>query len=284
MAIEDWSTTAASNNSNAPDGAPEGWKPSEVNATVRENMAQVRSFRDTMEWRDWGHVYTYVSATQFSTGASLDTTGIYLADRRVRAVGSTTGTIYGTVTSSSGTNPTTVVVVWDSGSLQSETLTISCGLTPTGTPLTGSVPSGGIIMWSGAVAAIPGGWFLCDGNNGTPNLQDRFIVGAGSTYSPDATGGSATAALPSHTHGVSGTTATGSANHTHAATSGSFSITGGATFAYGGAGASLGTSGATGASGAAHTHTFSVTSAAAGVTPTNLNLPPYYALAYIMKS
>lgn len=51
------------------------------------------------------------------------------------------------------------------------------------------VPVGGIIMWSGSVADIPGGWVLCDGNNGTPDLQDRFVVGAGSTYSPDDTGG-----------------------------------------------------------------------------------------------
>lgn len=40
------------------------------------------------------------------------------------------------------------------------------------------VPQGGIIMWSGAIADIPGGWFFCDGDNGTPDLRDRFIVGA----------------------------------------------------------------------------------------------------------
>ena len=40
------------------------------------------------------------------------------------------------------------------------------------------VPVGGIIMWSGATNNIPSGWVLCDGNNSTPNLQDRFIVGA----------------------------------------------------------------------------------------------------------
>jgi microcystin-dependent protein len=40
------------------------------------------------------------------------------------------------------------------------------------------VPTGGIIMWSGKIADIPSGWYLCDGNNGTPDLRDRFIVGA----------------------------------------------------------------------------------------------------------
>jgi len=52
------------------------------------------------------------------------------------------------------------------------------------------VPSGGIIMWSGSVASIPDGWALCDGRNGTPDLTDVFVIGAGGTYSPGDTGGS----------------------------------------------------------------------------------------------
>jgi hypothetical protein len=52
-------------------------------------------------------------------------------------------------------------------------------------------PQGGIIMWSGPVASIPSGWLLCNGANGTPNLQDRFILGAGGTaYNPGEVGGS----------------------------------------------------------------------------------------------
>lgn len=39
-------------------------------------------------------------------------------------------------------------------------------------------PSGGIIMWSGTIATIPSGWFLCNGSNSTPDLRNRFIVGA----------------------------------------------------------------------------------------------------------
>lgn len=67
------------------------------------------------------------------------------------------------------------------------------------------VPVGGITLWSGTVAAIPSGWALCDGTQGTPDLQDKFIVGAGSTYTPaDAGGGDsitlATGDLPAHTH------------------------------------------------------------------------------------
>jgi hypothetical protein len=54
-------------------------------------------------------------------------------------------------------------------------------------------PSGGIILWRGSIASIPSGWALCDGNNGTPNLKDRFVVGAGNSYAVGATGGSTSA-------------------------------------------------------------------------------------------
>lgn len=46
-----------------------------------------------------------------------------------------------------------------------------------------------IVLWSGAIVDIPAGWALCDGNNGTPNLQDKFVIGAGDTF---AVGGTAT--------------------------------------------------------------------------------------------
>ena len=72
---------------------------------------------------------------------------------------------------------------------------------------TGSIPSGVIVMWSGTSSNIPAGWLLCDGSNGTPDLRDRFIVGAGSTYSRGDTGGSnsvtlTTAQMPSHRHTI----------------------------------------------------------------------------------
>lgn len=73
---------------------------------------------------------------------------------------------------------------------------------------TGSgVPSGSIIPWYGNLADIPDGFALCNGSNGTPDLRDRFIVGAGISYSLGATGGSDTvtltvAQMPSHTHGI----------------------------------------------------------------------------------
>jgi hypothetical protein len=52
-----------------------------------------------------------------------------------------------------------------------------------------NVPSGAILIWSGAVSAVPAGYVLCNGANGTPNLQDSFVVGSGNSFSVNATGG-----------------------------------------------------------------------------------------------
>lgn len=69
------------------------------------------------------------------------------------------------------------------------------------------VPAGAIVMWSGAVNAVPSGWALCDGTNNTPDLRGRFIVGAGATYAVGDTGGAETVTLtvdqmPSHSHSI----------------------------------------------------------------------------------
>ena len=131
-------------------------------------------------------------------------------------------------------------------------------------------------MWSGSIASIPSGWLLCNGSSGTPDLRDRFIVGAGSTYAVAATGGSANAVVVSHTH-----TATDS-GHTHtfisAPSSGQGVWYGGGIYSGYTAAAYLPTTSTT------STSTANITVATAGVSGTNANLPPYYALAYIMKS
>lgn len=54
------------------------------------------------------------------------------------------------------------------------------------------LPVGTIVPWSGSIGSIPAAWSLCDGTNGTPDLRDRFMVGAGDTYTPGDTGGSST--------------------------------------------------------------------------------------------
>lgn len=78
-----------------------------------------------------------------------------------------------------------------------------------------NVASGIIIMWGGSIDNIPDGWYLCDGNNGTPNLTNRFIVGAGSTYNVDDVGGSANAIISAHTHTA---TLTSNGDHNHEVT------------------------------------------------------------------
>ena len=143
----------------------------------------------------------------------------------------------------------------------------------------GTIPVGGIIMWSGSIADIAGldGWELCDGSNGTPDLTDRFVVGAGDNYSVNDIGGSANATLVEHTH-TAGATVT-DPGHNHSYDGGTLkSLAGDAAgdddYASGG-----GTTGSrtTGIS-------VDVTISTEGSNPNNANLPPYYALAYIMRT
>jgi hypothetical protein len=142
---------------------------------------------------------------------------------------------------------------------------------PTSAP---AVPSGGIILWSGSTGSVPSGWYLCDGTNGTPDLRNSFIVGAGDTYAVNATGGTADAVVVSHAHTASVT----DPGHIHSVTGYTYTVDASAV----GAGSSAGTS-ASGNTNSATTGV-SVTIASSGVSGTNANLPPYYALAYIMKS
>ena len=151
---------------------------------------------------------------------------------------------------------------------------------PTATP----IPSGAILLWSGSIGSIPAGYVLCNGNNSTPDLRDRFIVGAGSTYAVDATGGSADATLPTHTHTATSTSTSTDSGHTHPTVGGTGNASGG-----GGSFTAAFVDGIThtstsGTSTANVTTTTTTTNANAGTSGTNANLPPYYALCYIMKT
>ncbi len=136
-----------------------------------------------------------------------------------------------------------------------------------------SVPSGLIAIWSGSSATIPTGWLLCNGSSSTPDLRNRFVVGAGSTYAVGATGGSADAVVVSHTHTATVT----DPGHAH-----SYSLAVGGSPQSGSATPCLtGTTPST--TGTASTG-ITVANSTTGVSGTNANLPPYYALCYIMKS
>jgi microcystin-dependent protein len=150
---------------------------------------------------------------------------------------------------------------------------------PAATP----IPTGGIILWSGSIGSIPAGWVLCNGNNGTPDLRDRFIVGAGSTYAVNATGGSADAIVVSHTHTATSVVTDPGHKHTFAETGFDGQGTG--------SGKSIvGYNDPEGPAGVNHMNnattgiTVATTVANAGNSGANANLPPYYALCYIMKT
>lgn len=64
------------------------------------------------------------------------------------------------------------------------------------------VPSGGIMMWHGLIANIPAGWVICDGNNGTPDLEDRFVVGAPAATEAGGLTGETTHIHPAHANHV----------------------------------------------------------------------------------
>jgi hypothetical protein len=152
------------------------------------------------------------------------------------------------------------------------------------TAIAAAFPSGGIIIWSGSSASIPTGWVLCNGSNSTPDLRDRFVVGAGSTYAVGGTGGSANAIVVSHTHTT--TSAVTDAGHFHKDYIGGQSGTGSGNFS--GNTASMGPNQPNASELRTTTETTGITVAttvnSAGTSGTNANLPPYYALCYIMKT
>ena len=151
---------------------------------------------------------------------------------------------------------------------------------PTATP---SVPSGCILIWSSSTGSIPSGFLLCDGTNGTPDLRNSFILGAGNSYAVGATGGSTDAIVVSHTHTAASTSTATVTDPGHSHLYGNTAGIGGSTPLIGNQPPSnVSTNSAvTGITVAVATST---TNTSTGTSGTNANLPPYYALAYIQKT
>ena len=127
------------------------------------------------------------------------------------------------------------------------------------------VPTGMIAMWSGLTTDIPDGWQICDGTNGTPDLRNKFVIGAGDQYNTGDSGGEATHTLttdemPAHSHADTNELATAVNNDSGTLT--------------------LGTGGIFTSTKKFLTQT--ATEETGGGQAFNL-LPPYYALCYIMK-
>tara|TARA_R110002167_G_scaffold60590_1_gene171044 strand:- start:4318 stop:4980 length:663 start_codon:yes stop_codon:yes gene_type:complete len=175
------------------------------------------------------------------------------------------------------------------------------------------LPVGVILLWSGAVVAIPTGFILCDGSGGAPDLRNTFVVGAGSTYAPADSGGATTvtlaeANLPAHAHAVNITSQ--ATSHTHTATSNTTGAHDHTFIVHGSPGSNAnsfdvqgpGSGGSdaeqtktvssagdhshtiTVAAESAHQHVVSGNTAATGSGTAVDKLPPYYALCYIMKT
>lgn len=152
--------------------------------------------------------------------------------------------------------------------------------TSTGT----TIPTGIISLWYGSIGSVPTGWYLCDGSNGTPDLRDKFVVGAGSTYSVAATGGSTDAIVVSHNHTATSSSTVTDPGHVHPIGFGD-RISSSATLRGAGSDDRYGTpTTAVRTATTGITVATSTTNISAGVSGTNANLPPYYALAYVMKA
>jgi len=217
-----------------------------------------------------GKIFTYQAGSTTPLATFTDSSGL---------IANTNPIILGT----DGRPPSTIwlsegffykFVLATSSSVTIQTYDNLYGIINAAAPAATPIPSGGILLWSGSIGSIPAGYVLCNGTSGTPDLRDRFVVGAGSTYAVNAIGGSADSILPTHTHAATVT----DPGHIHATTANST-----------GSGAQSAMNPTGGLSNVRDNTITAVTgitvsNANAGVSPTGGNLPPYYALCYIMKT
>jgi len=236
--ISEFSTTAADNTDITNINIAEGCSPANLNNAVRSLMALLKD----QQTGSSGDPFT-VAGTLVSSG-QVDITGAFRLDGTAGASGQVL------LSAGGSTTPT-----WGNAFV-----------------------AGMIMLWSGSSASIPSGWLLCDGSSSTPDLRNRFVVGATSTYAVGATGGSADAIVVSHTHTATSTVT--DPGHFHSYGEGQRTQVG----------EDNGEAYDAQSSAAFNTNTkttgitVATTNASAGSSGTNANLPPYYALCYIMKS
>ena len=229
--ISEYSATASNNTDIGGINIAEGCAPSGINNAIRELMAQLKDQQ------------TGADADNFVVGGAFTCSGAAVFSSTVALGASATAT-----TQSANDNSTK--------------------LATTAYVANNGVPSGCIVIWSGSSGSIPSGWNLCNGSNGTPDLRDRFVVGAGSTYAVGNTGGTKDAIVVSHSHSVSDpghNHSLGFQNTTIDQNSGSAGLV---------------------RQGSSNTGTAStgISINSTGDSGTNANLPPYYALCYIQKA
>jgi hypothetical protein len=245
--ISEFSATSADNTDITNINIAEGCSPANVNNAIRSLMSLLKNQQDGSSGDPFTVAGTLVASGQTVLSGTLDVTGAFKLDGTAGASGQ---------------------------------VIVSAG---TGTPTWGSgFPSGGIIMWSGTIATIPSGWLLCNGSSGTPDLRNRFVIGAFSDDSGTAkttvtgtstqTGGTKDAIVVSHTHTATVT----DPSHLHSIPY--QSTLGGNDYGSSTAGNTAGSQTNSAVTG------ITVSNSTEGSSGTNQNLPPYYALAFIMKS
>ena len=186
--VSEWSTVSSGNGDIAGITLGLDMPPSYVNNAMQEMMAQIKQWKDGYIDPD-----TSLPVYQSLTVNNIDIEGNANFKGGMKLDGS-----YG-----------------DNGQVL---MSSGSSATPNWTTLQVFV-RGMIMLWSGSIATIPSGWALCNGANGTPNLRNRFVVGAGSSYAVNATGGSPDATLVSHSHTLSGTASASSVTGTASASS-----------------------------------------------------------------
>ncbi len=241
---------------------------------------------------------SYINSLNAANPAATD--GLAQADDHLRLIKSTVKGTFPSLTGAVTSNQADLnilsgaaaagVTSTEVGYLDGVTSSIQTQLTALASSVS-LVPSGGIILWSGAISAIPTGYVLCDGNNSTPDLRARFVVGSPSDsgdYAVGSTGGSASvtlteANLPAHTHVATVT----DGGHAHTASGRLVDSYDGGHDDY--VMADLSTTGSTNDT----QETSTTNSATTGISVSNANTgsgtghenrPPFYALAYIMKT
>ena len=160
------------------------------------------------------------------------------------------------------------------------------------TALSAAFTTGMIMMWSGTIATIPTGWVLCNGSNSTPDLRNKFVIGAHSdtagvaystvTGSNTQSGGSKDATNVSHTH--TATSVVTDPGHDHDAITQTSGSSGSGTQFTNSFSGSVNTTSTQMIQTATTGITVATTNSTEGSSGTNANLPPYYALAFIMKT
>ena len=250
--ISQYDTTAANNTDVANINIAEGCSPSNVNNAIRAVMGHLKDFQSG------------TSNDSLTLNGDLAITGGFTVD----GAAGTTGQVL--VSAGTGATPT-----WGNAFV-----------------------AGMIMMWSGTVATIPAGWYLCDGTNSTPDLTNKFIVGADAddggtakttiTGSATQTGGDKDAIIPSHTHTTTGNYRNNFLARVEMTTSANGSST---DIAEDGTISSWITSGRNDGGSRAmrfqnegfNETALSLSTTTTGESADNANLPPYYALAFIMK-